>query len=677
MSALQSLFEAAIADHRAGRLQGAIKKYRQILSASAKHPPTLNLLGVALMQAGSLDEGFRHLKSAQKLAPNDPEIAYNLATAELTGGRESKALSGLDTVLRIAPTHPGALLNRGLLYERRGKLDNAIADFQSLLRSQPNHPAASSALAGIFIAQNRAVEALSLTEAAVAQFPGDPEAANAKALALSALGRHEEAIADLHTLLEKVPTFHEARRNLASCLSDIKEFDAAEQQLNTLIREAPTESRSSIMLANLLMQRDRTDEAIAVLSNALSADEKDTDVIHQRALINEMTNRTELARRDADTGLKIDPRHPGLKLVSAKLDRRDGKFDSALSHLKSLDLASIRDQHQVSSIMFERAGLLDQLGRYEEAFKAFVTANDSVTRQEAGRHDPGQELARLDRIAQVTQSLSAEDPIYKAGYAAEATKNSPPVFLVGYPRSGTTLLDRVLDAHPGISVMEEIPIVARLTETMRDRGLSYPHDFPSIGPDLLQELRKQYWDEVREAIGSDPDKTVLVDKLPLSLVHAGFIKGLFPDAVFILALRHPADCVLSCFMQNFRINQAMAAYLTLEDAAQHYDRTMAIFQSYRDVLGIVPEEVRYEDLIEDLESVARRVLDRIGVPWDSEVLNFAQHLQGKRIDTPSYAQVAAPVHKGAAGRWMRYQDQLEPIMPTLEPWIEHYGYSAG
>ena len=280
-------------------------------------------------------------------------------------------------------------------------------------------------------------------------------------------------------------------------------------------------------------------------------------------------------------------------------------------------------------------------------------------------------LARIDVL---TKRFTSD---WVAGWRNLESRGGPPglVFLVGFPRSGTTLLDTILRSHDDIAVVEEMPTVHLMRRALDRLPGGHPDGLAELGPAHLEALRQVYFTELDKHLEPEGRPAVVVDKLPLNLVEAGLIYRIFPQARFLFVQRHPCDCVLSCFMQDFKINDAMVNFLDLEDAARLYDKVMTLWQKYLAVLPLQVHTVRYESLIEAFEETLAPLLDFLGVEWDDGVRNYAETASRRdRIDTPSYYQVTQPLHTRARDRWERYSKNMQPVLPTLLPWARRLGY---
>jgi hypothetical protein len=248
------------------------------------------------------------------------------------------------------------------------------------------------------------------------------------------------------------------------------------------------------------------------------------------------------------------------------------------------------------------------------------------------------------------------------------------VFLVGFPRSGTTLLENVLAAHPDVVSLEERDLLdaARDAYLIADGG---PGRLAAIGSGEALRLREGYWKAVR-GFGVEPRGRVFIDKMPLASINLPLIAKLFPGAKVLFAQRDPRDVVLSCYRRRFAMNASMHQLLTLEGAAGFYAAVMRLSALYRQILPLELQLVRYEALVEDLVGVAGEACRFVGLDWHADMLAFSERARMRGVTTPSAAQVARGLNREGVGTWRRYRTQLEPVLPTLRPWVEAFGYPA-
>ena len=314
-----------------------------------------------------------------------------------------------------------------------------------------------------------------------------------------------------------------------------------------------------------------------------------------------------------------------------------------------------------------RATLLDRLDSSDEAFAAFTAAN---------RMHQESPTEPLRRASEFRDELESEIRLLTPEWVAGWTKANPPperpdpVFLVGFPRSGTTLLDTILMGHPDTVVLEEQPPL-----NLVDKALGGLQALAELDEAAIIESRRSYFDEV-EKIHPLPEGAMLIDKSPLFLHKVPLIARIFPKARYILALRHPCDVILSCYMSNFRLNTAMANFLDLKDAAAFYDLTFRHWEHASALFPVDAKTVVYERLVEDVAGEVRPLFDWLGLDWRDEALDHQSTAKSRGlITTASYSQVTEPIYKRAAGRWERYRVHLEPIFPIVKPWVEKFGYS--
>jgi tetratricopeptide (TPR) repeat protein len=410
----------------------------------------------------------------------------------------------------------------------------------------------------------------------------------------------------------------------------------------------------------------RHDEAARTYMELAGAPAPHVDACARLGALAEERNELEQADEWVARALALAPANVVANLTRAQLDARADRYDAAAQRLQRLLEQPLSATNE--AIAAGRLGrAFDRLGEYAAAFAAVQRGNRALARSygAAADGDGPYSLAAIARLRAFFDS--AEMP---AGGASTDTRT--PVFLIGFPRSGTTLLDRMLAAHPAIAVLEEQETLAAIKRDflMDEGGLARLWALPA---EAMERYRDAYWRDV-DARLPGAQKSTVVDKLPLNAIFAGLIHRVFPNAKFILALRDPRDVCLSCFMQTFGGNEAMRHLLDLDTIGTYYAAVMDLVELYRERLPLNLAAVRYEEVVADPRGAIEPLLAFLDRPWNDAILSYRDKLRGTRIDTPSYHQVSRPLYGSAIGRWRHYREQLAPLLPRLQPFVERFGY---
>jgi tetratricopeptide (TPR) repeat protein len=378
-----------------------------------------------------------------------------------------------------------------------------------------------------------------------------------------------------------------------------------------------------------------------------------------------------------ERALKLDAGHPAAQLARARLDRLSGLLLEAESRVRAMLNSGAGDPWVRARGWYELGEILDRLARYDEAMEAFLEAK-ALLRPAASNH--AATLRRIqERVRQMEESITA--PALERWVAsAEALQPLRRLaILCGHPRSGTTLLEQVLDSHPGVVTAEETHILHDEAYLPLSRGFppeaSVLEVLESAPVSRLRQSREDYFRFTELFLGRKLGDSVLVDKNPALNVLIPAAARLFPEAKFLIALRDPRDVCLSCFMQPLAPNPVSSAYLSLEGTVTQYLSAMGFWRTLAPRLRNPFLEVRYEELVENLEGVSRRALEFLGLAWDERVLRFDEHARSKPLRSPSYAEVSKPVTTRAIGRWQHYRRHLEPYLARLEPMLKALGYT--
>jgi hypothetical protein len=369
--------------------------------------------------------------------------------------------------------------------------------------------------------------------------------------------------------------------------------------------------------------------------------------------------------------LAAQPGFPDAVDVVAAADLAQGAAPAAQARLEAL----IADPRLTAQRLALTHGLLgdalDAQDRVAEAFTAYATCNMGLWRAYATTYGAGQSalefahemIGRLDEIpADAWRGTGEPLPNGAKGH----------VFLLGFPRSGTTLLEQVLASHPEVEALEE-------RETLSDAlraFLSRPADLDRLAEAdeaELSALRAAYWARVRDE-GARIEGKLFVDKHPLNTLKLPLIAKLFPQAKILFARRDPRDVVLSCYRRRFAMSGSAYQLLTLPGAAGYYDAAMQIAERLEPALGARTHVVRHEALIADFDAVVGSVCDFLGLTWTEAMRGFSERTKDRGIATPSGAQLAGGLSAEGVGQWRRYRQQMAPALPKLAPWVERFGY---
>ena len=569
------------------------------------------------------------------------DILLRKGIQQQEAGRPDLAHGLFQQALRLDPDNPDAWHLDGIVAFRSGNLQSAEKMIQHAIEKKPDEPLFRITLGNVFRAQGRFDDALNSYDFALSRDKSATLVYFNRATLLQDLERHEEALADLNTLLlfsnmpEGLGDIHALRAESFIALGRRNE---AVEIYESALQQQPDHIGCRLGLAETLEVQARLDEALTHTRHVL---ERTRD--HWRAAC-----------------------------LSAIILRRQGKLDAALKQIQAVDLKKV-PLPAARQIFAEYARIHDRRGEFEEAFKRYEAQNRIA--QKLTSQTPINKDKYLRQVLELLRYFSSDLLVeWRDLPTPPSWGKHPPVFLVGFPRSGTTLLDQILDSHPDIHVVEERPLLLALRDRLRESPEGYPAALGQMSPSQRSELRTLYREQLQNEGFGDTNKLV-INKLPLNLIHVGMIHRIFPEAQIIFALRHPCDVTLSCFMQDFTLNNSMANFLTLKDSIHLYDKVMSLWNAYQTCFDIPVHELRYENLIDNFDSEVANLLDFLGLPWKDEVRDFAAHARTRPlIRTPSYEQVTGELHNRSRGRWRNYFTRIEPHIKTLEPHIDAFDY---
>lgn len=646
-----------------GMLGEACQIGEQALASGGDVTALNAMLGMLRCQSGDFATGIRNLKVAHGARPADQRIATNLAMALQQTGRHSEALEVLTE--ELAGSDPSLQLER-----LRGFSAQLVDDFPAAIRSY---------------------------ERVVTAFPDDWEAWNNLGNARRGAKDFEGATEALRKAAKLAPDASPVRLNLATAIIQSGDWNAAEAELRQMAADFPDDPKPLRELFLMLKEWGHEQLALEAVESAIERAPEDIELLLGMAsLLSQMTNSAE-AEAAYRKVLDLDPvnglAHLGLA-VSFDLTNRTKELEelvpiaeakgvgpNALNFIRAFDhrrakrfaeglaaLEQVPDDLENARRSNLLGQLLEGLGRYDEAFAAYEKMNELMREQNGPR--PQERASDYRELIRRRHESTTEEWVGRWRPESHKDPRPAPVFLFGFPRSGTTLLDTMLMGHPSIEVLEEEPTLHKAFELFANYD-----DLPTASDELIQQARDAYFQSAGERTPPKPGN-LLVDKNPLAINAVPFIRRLFPEARVILALRHPCDVLLSCYVTNFRMNDGMASFVDLEQGAELYDRSFSYFERMQSLMPTPAHTIMYEKVVADQNRELRALFDFLELDWHDAVLDHQTTALGRgRIKTASYAQVVEPIYQRSAGRWQNFRKHLEPIFPLVRPWVEKFGYS--
>lgn len=542
-------------------------------------------------------------------------------------------------VLELAPDRPAALR---VLYEIRkvqGRYRAAEVLIRRIVRLDPNDFPATNELTLILLAKRNLAEAERHARNAVRIAPENPQAHNLMGMVLTEAQRPQPGEFHYRRVLELSGTRDPiVLANLAWNLKAQGRMLEARTLYEESVAAAPA-IRQSLLGWARLEEADRNFDAAAAILDRINAHfPGDGAALVTRAVLLGRLRRSEEA--------------------VAVLDRLAAQSDGGRLGPEELS---------------EKGRLLDRMGRYDEAFASFVEAK-RLARELSGQAY----LADVaDRHIERLRRFFVAGRLATLPRARVRTDIAQPVFVLGFPRSGTTLVEQTLTAHPRIAAGDELPLINDIS-TIMPRVLNSPLAYPEALTELwmgdqragLDNLRDYYLQRVAQMGILGGNAAWFTDKMPLNETHLGLIALLFPEAPMIHVIRHPLDVMVSAMANHF--THGFYCSSALETAARHYVKVMDLVKHYRAEMRLRYLPIRYEDIIDDQDGTVRRMLDFIGAEFDGQCLRFQENRRYAR--TASYAQVAEPLYRRSRDRHVHYMQHLRSVIPILTPLIERLGY---
>ncbi|MBT6825124.1 MAG: tetratricopeptide repeat protein [Rhodospirillales bacterium] len=632
------LLQRAVAALEGGNAGAAYKAAVQVARQNASDVDALIMLSQAAPGTGRIDEAIRLFSVAMKsLAPRE-DLLICWGNLKAAAGDLSGATECFQNAVTVAPRSLGAPLNLANVLLQAGKADEAVRVYDQVIKNGAGWQAQYG-----------------LANASVA------------------LGNLQAAERAFVSVLDDQPQHVGALNNLGRILMDRGFYDQAAIYLEKAEKLQPNNPGVILNLGGLRRRQGAIDEAVLLTKRAIAINPDLVAGYSNLADVLEMANRLEDAEAAVDAGLAKFPGNAGLLVQAARLDRRAGRIQQAVDRLSHVE-DDVRDVKGAAARHQELGVLYDKLDQPAEAFDHFSQAKHwfgELSHQLGITSDLyfGQVAAMQAFVDEA--DLAALDPVT----VSDGRKD--PCFMIGFLRSGTTLLHQILDSHPEVVVVDESPMALAAMDVVASSTGGYPGGLAELDDSTVQKARDAYFSSLDEHLPVGAGEKLVIDKFPFNTMRAPLLWRLFPEAKFVFSARHPMDVCLSCFMQAFQPSAVTSPFLSMAETVHAYRGLMQMWLDFSGKIDITCMTVRYEDLIADQEGVSAQLIDFIGVPWNDAVMRFYETAQqSSSVSNPSYHQVIQPIYSDAAQRWRRYETQLAEHEEPLRPFLTAFGYDV-
>jgi tetratricopeptide (TPR) repeat protein len=652
--------------------------------ALASYPADIKLnyvLAYGYQQLGRTDDAIDQYRYTLTLAPDLAEASLNLATLLRQNYQHGQALAACQRGLQYQPDNSGLLLEAGTACGLLEQYDDAIDYYLRAQAVEPDLADASYNLAKAYERKGMPEQAIRYYHQALQQDNTDIQSMNDLAVACTSQGQYTEAIAQLERALQVNPKYAEGWNNLGMVFYEQGEIAQALSHFETARSLRPNYAEACNNIGACLLEQGEFTEALRCFDQTVQLQPVFVDAVVNRARVLTVMGHLNEALTTVDRAIQLAPANDEAIAVRLMILGRHGDRDTIRNILAAernkpdrglfmtaavadncrlLDccdesITEIRDilqdnraatnRNLAIELHFLLGKLLDRRGDYDAAFTAFEAGN----RLKHKRYDRQAVTGLVDELIE----------IFRPGQFAKmprlAGAGQGNIFIVGMPRSGSTLIEQIISSHRDVHGAGELPFISELVQAM---PTAYPANLQTISQPDLQELASTYRQRLQQL---DTDRDYVTDKMLTNFMHLGLLNLLFPDAHVVHCVRDPVDTCLSCYFHNFAARLDYA--YDLDDLAHYYRQYSRLMQHWQSVLSMPMLTVQYEVLVREQEQQTRKLLDFLGLDWDEQCLYF--YLNRRPVLTASYDQVRHPMYSDGVQRWRHYQSRLTPLLQGL------------
>ena len=630
---------------------------RKLIAHFPEHGFAWKALGALLKPQGRMADAVIAQQQAVALLPGDASAHYNLGNSLMALGRHADAADSYRQAIKLKPDYVEACCNLGDALGAQGQLANAADSFRRALALRPEFTEAHARLGQTLMALDQPDAAEAHFLQALAAHPDDAQLHFNLGIVCRGQDRMAEAETCFRRALALDPDSTEAHNNLGNALLHQGRIGEAESSYRQALALNDGLAEPHFNLGIILRDREQYLDAECSFRRALAIEPGHLMALNSLGICLKRQGRVEEACQcfEAAIAIKPDFLRPHCNLAPFKTYAAD---DAQLRLFEG-------EQHQLPALpparrinyWFALGKMREDAGRYDDAFAAYAEGNRLQHAQYP--HDEARETALVERLQSVFSAA------FFASRPQPEHTGKAPIFIVGMPRSGTTLIEQILSTHPGVYGAGELTdlndVVHSLdTKTGEHAGI-YPQIVTTLSADAFRRLGEAYTERAWQLA---PEAERITDKLPANYLHAGMIHLMLPHAKIIHAMRDPMDSCFSCYARLFEGNNLDFTY-DLGTVGRYYVRYIQLMRHWHHVLPTgTLLDLRYEDMVADIESQARRLLDYLGLPWDARCLDF--HQNRRVVKTASIAQVRKPIYRSSVARWKHFEAHLAPLLDIVQ-----------
>ena len=618
-----------------GNIDAAKKYLEKAIEINPKYLKAYSNLASIYVGEGNLRSAELFLKRSIEINPKDINSLVNLGCILRDLGNPKKAEIYLKNALAINPEYDNALTNLGVVLNELGKIDEGEKFLKKALKINPTSPLIFNNLGNILVKKNNF---------------HDAEVCFRKAIELKP--DFYLAYSNLGSLLSRRGNLIEAEKYTQEAINYNSKFELAYVNLGTIKIDLDKLSDAEDLFLSALEINDNYNYAYASLFRLY---EKTNDINKLKLKIEKLKNNLNINNE--------------ILMFKSRIAFREKDFVNAKKLIDQVSAEWIDQTDQNTSLLFWsfKAFIEEKVKNFDEAFKCFEKSQLNL------KYEDCNPVEFQNYIKTYRRNLDSKK--YLENNKTNSIAERQPAFLIGFPRSGTTLLDTILRSHPEIDVLEEKPIINSVEKIIQSKYKYSLDELDRLNKEELDFLREHYLETLKNNSNRDKNTRILIDKFPFQTVCLPLINLLFPDSKIIFTHRNPYDTVLSCFQQAFEPNNAMSNFRSIDSAAEIYNLTMNVWTDYISSLNIKYITSKYEDLIEDFDSHIAKILNFLGVNWNENIKNYRDTAYKRvKINTPSSSQVIQPIYKTSIEKWKNYERYFGTSHKNLIKWKNYFQY---